>query len=328
MRHAEGTNQPLCGAVILNWMDVPHTLKCCRSVIDSDYPNLLLIVCDNASPDGSYSRLQEAFTVHFELVDSDRSESTFKIQRAGTDRSLILLLNDNNFGYAKGTNIGIRRALDAQCSRVLILNHDTEINPDALTLMLKKSDEGRYAIVGPTVCDYTDRSTILTLGGHFNRWSGLTTQMSADTTIDSKVIDGPSCDYVPGCCALVRRDFLDEVGLMREDFFLYAEELEWACRAREAGWELGIEKQAIVYHRDIRKDADRRAVATYYTTRNTLYVVASFFPFSLPIALLLNLVRVPWLVFHGRRRDARSVANALLAFLCGRKGRIDGDGTQ
>ena len=55
-------------------------------------------------------------------------------------------------------------------------------------------------------------------------------------------------DWVDGACLLIRREALGDVGLLDEQFFLYAEELDWCFRARKAGWRICALPQVEMLH--------------------------------------------------------------------------------
>lgn len=94
--------------IILNWNSADDTLACLESLAAVDYPDLHVLVVDNASSDNSSERIQAAYP------------------------HVPLLRNARNLGYAKGNNIGIRQALDQGMDYILIVNPDVRLPPGCL----------------------------------------------------------------------------------------------------------------------------------------------------------------------------------------------------
>ena len=67
-------------------------------------------------------------------------------------------------------------------------------------------------------------------------------------TLDPARADPVRVDWAQGACWLIRRAMLDEVGLLDERFFLYAEEVDFAYRAALRGWRTYLVPTATVRH--------------------------------------------------------------------------------
>lgn len=115
---------------------------------------------------------------------------------------------------------------------------------------------------------------------------------------------------------LVSRDFLREVGLLSEDYFLYFEELDWAVRAK-GKFELAYAPQSIVYHKEggsagaRSTEAEKSWVADYHFIRNRIVFTRKFLPAMLPtvyFALFIALLR--------RARRGRWDRVRMIAKLC------------
>jgi hypothetical protein len=133
---------------------------------------------------------------------------------------------------------------------VLVINNDVVIHPGALQRMVQFMDEHpQTGLVGPKVLnpDGTLQPSCSRLPGPWgllsrvfyldklfprNRWTG-TLFMSYWDYDDVREVE-----MVMGCCMLVRRETIEQVGLMDERFFFYAEEADWCYRIRDAGWKI------------------------------------------------------------------------------------------
>lgn len=103
--------------------------------------------------------------------------------------------------------------------------------------------------------------------------------------------------YVSGASMLVSREFINRVGLMCDDYFLYYEEIDLAERARKAGFRLGYAPQAVVFHKEgaalgSGKSAHRSMLAEYYGFLGKFAITRRFFPWALPTVYLYSLLQI------------------------------------
>jgi hypothetical protein len=170
-----------------------------------------------------------------------------------------------NRGYAAGNNLGIK---EAKGKYVLILNPDVTILGDAITKLIEFMDSHSHCgICGPKVLNadnslqYTCsrfpdwrlpffRRTFLgrTLQG--KKWSEDYLMMDWDHNQDRQV------DWLFGACLMVRREAIDEVGLLDERYFLYMEDLDWCRRFWDKAWEVWYVASAEVIHYHQRLSAE------------------------------------------------------------------------
>lgn len=120
-------NVPLVVAVVLNWNLPGDTVRCVRSLLDSQRVRLQVLVVDNGSSDDSLQRLAS--------------------ELPGVP---VLASADNRF-YAGGNNLGIAAALDMGADWVLVLNNDTVAAPDMVTQLLAAGEAQQAALVAPAI---------------------------------------------------------------------------------------------------------------------------------------------------------------------------------
>jgi len=234
---------PTIAIVVLNWNGWKITLKCVESLLNLQIPNkfrISVIICDNGSTDNSVVEISMWINTHNLLL----SKKDFI--------SCILLQNATNLGYAGGMNVGIKHALKFDTKFVWLLNNDTHVTAGALVnLMVCANEHANVAIFGSTICEYTNPLLVKSAGGC--RYNHLfTTYYAIGSGVElSKVMTWNTnlhLDYIDGSAWLIRREVLDTVGLLNEDYFLYFEELDYAHRIRKYGWQLKWCKNSIVYH--------------------------------------------------------------------------------
>jgi GT2 family glycosyltransferase len=169
--------------------------------------------------------------------------------------SVRLIRNDSNRGFAAANNVAIRLAA-GRC--VLLLNPDTVVEPETVRNMVAFLDaRTQVGICGPSIyfpdgrfqsCGYRF-PTLLSeirqskqLGNVLRRMAGHEPPLAV----------GPlpfEVDWVDGACLMIRRDVVADIGPLDEQYFLYAEELDWCFRARSAGWAIyALPEVRMVHH--------------------------------------------------------------------------------
>ena len=285
-------NAPTVFVVVLNWNGWRDTDACLESLADLDYPSYRVVVVDNASTDGSEAQLRARHP------------------------SVTLLQSGANLGFAGGNNVGLRYALEGGAEYVWLLNNDTLVEPDALTqLMAKMQRDPGLGLCGSTLIYEAQRGRVQALGGaRYNRWLGsvrhLGQHQPRTQPINERAVEA-QLDYLIGASLLVSKAFLESVGFMQDDYFLYFEELDWAARAR-GRFRLGYAAKSVVYHKEgssiggtDRAKTVKSYTADLYALKNRVRFTRRFYPYALPTVYLGLLVA---LANRVRRRQWDRVA--------------------
>jgi len=214
-----------------------------------------------------------------------------------------LLALESNLGLTGGNNAGFRMAK----GEILIsLNNDTEADPvfvEALATVLQAHPEAGMAASKMLLFDRRDHIHSAgdgygTDGIPFNRgvWEK-----------DEGQYDEPGWIF-GGCGGAVayRRAMLDDIGLFDEGFFMYCEDVDLNWRAQSAGWRCWYTPQAIVYHK--LSATGGGPIASYYTGRNTLWVIAKNYPGTLLRRYWPHILRAQWRVTRDALRAWRGEA--------------------
>src|SRR5699024_4703877 len=166
---------------------------------------------------------------------------------------VFILRTAENKGYAGGNNEGIRYAMASGADYIWILNNDTVVEPGTLWPLVEKMEKNsEIGICGSLLKDYHHREQVQGLGGGcYYKWLGvtypITPQNNKMNDYDVEHIE-KSLDYIWGASMFVSKAFIDSVGLMNEEYFLYYEEMDWAVRGKE-NYKLGFVPESIVYHK-------------------------------------------------------------------------------
>ncbi|MDG5489272.1 glycosyltransferase family 2 protein [Sphingomonas sp. BGYR3] len=259
--------------VIVSYRNVEDVTRCVDALSRSTHSAFEVVICENGG------------SAHAERM----IEAIPAVLPGGQP---VRVIHADNPGFAGGVNLGLRATPDADAWWVL--NPDTVPEPGAMAALAAVLTQGDCDAVGG-ILHYAD-GRIQSLGGQWHGWLARAGSLGAGgrlgDSIDPAMIAGQQ-DYLMGASMLVSRSFLTVVGEMREDYFLYAEEIEWFLRAGRAGIKLGFAPDARVLHHqgtttgwanDLR---NRSRLPVYLDERNRIHVTRDHFPARLPVVAVL-----------------------------------------
>jgi GT2 family glycosyltransferase len=245
---------PQVTAVVLNWRRPQDTLGAVASLRESGWPALDVLVVENGSGDGSAERLAS------ELPE-------------GVD----LLVNERNLGFAGGSNCGIRRALERGADYVFLLNSDARVTETTVGGLVQALIAApRAGAAGPAVLGTADPPVLESLGGLIDLRSGRIRHLGAGHPWTADGADrGPRpTDMINGCAFMVRREAVEQTGLMDERFFCYLEEADWCLRFAAAGWTVLLVPGETVRHcGGASLGGTSSALRVYFGVRNHLLLL-------------------------------------------------------
>jgi GT2 family glycosyltransferase len=185
---------------------------------------------------------------------------------------------------------------------LFFINNDAEITEGCLEQLVDLFEGNPYlAIASPLICYFNESKG---QGKDLIQYAGMTRVSSLtarNRTIGEKSWDEgqftkpQSTAYAHGAAMMIRRQAIAKVGLMFEDFFLYYEELDWCERIHRAGYEIWIEPNARVYHKESAAVGAASTLKTYYLNRNRIYFMRRNFGglSFVGFALFLVFITVP-----------------------------------
>lgn len=310
--------------ILLNWNGWRDTLECLDSLFKSNHSDFSVIVCDNASSDDSVAEITqwasrslrpEAFATY------SKKQVAAGLQMAQGIR-LALVRNGGNLGFAGGNNVGVRLALNSPaCEYVWLLNNDTTVDANALGNVLARAESDRsIGLCGSTLVYHHDQQMVQALGGAtFNRFTGQSKHIGAFSALRDVPTDPAATErdmsYVIGAAMLVRRAYLEQIGLMHEGYFLYYEEIDWCTRGK-GKFRLGYAPDSHVYHKEgasIGTSASGgSALSVYYLFRSRVRFTSRFQPLLLPSVLIACTWDIFKLLAKGRIIQAKAAIRGTL----------------
>ena len=208
------TGLPQVSAIVLNWNNFEDSRNCIHALQRSEYPALRIIVIDNHSSDGSFEKLREAFP------------------------DLTLIRNEENLGFSRGCNVGIRAALSsADCRYVLLVNNDCVLPPGSIPSAVQAAQgDASIGVVTGKIVDELGR--IWHAGGAISLLRGQS-RTRGFRQKDVGQFDTP-CDtgWASGAMMLIRRQVLERVGALPEEYFFGVEEWDYSLAVLKAGYRI------------------------------------------------------------------------------------------
>ena len=221
--------------IIVNYNTSKLIIQALNSVYkNSKNINFEIIVVDNASKDDSVEMIKK----HFPQV--------------------ILIQNNENLGFSKANNIAIKRSIGEY---ILLLNSDTIVMEDTLEKMIKYMNDNPD--VGASGCKVVlpDGSLDKACKRSFpTPQNALYNALKLDRLFPQSKVFGEynltyldeneihDVDCLVGAFMMVRREVIEQVGLLDEDFFMYGEDIDWCYRIKQAGWRIVYYPKTKIIH--------------------------------------------------------------------------------
>lgn len=237
------------GVVIVTFGSGNEAVDCVESLLasaDAAGIGLRIVLVDNASPDDTVARLRAwasgaapyarpgdlSFALDPVAKPLALAEGGPDLPARAPDR-LTLLQSGVNRGFAGGVNLGLAYlARFDDIAHFWVLNPDSVVPPEALAALAGALPAvGDYALMGGRVT-YLDPPDMIQIdGGTVNRRTGVTGNLNLGRRhAETPPPSAEDLDFVMGASMIASRRFYETVGPMREDYFLYYEEVDWAMR--------------------------------------------------------------------------------------------------
>lgn len=241
--------------IILNWNGEKDTLACLKSFKESENIRYLPVIVDNGSEVTSLKKLKEGCSEIFKVIVYLRedqivaSEVLIKetISNNPINDILFFIENFENYGFAKGNNIGIKLAQSIDSDWVMLLNNDTEIVTNTLTVLddfIAVNNE--IVAVTPQIRLFEPNNKIWNCGGHLT-YFGSRKYLYADQNINVVPKNGFSLiTFITGCALLFQ---YKKTGLLTEDFFFGEEDYEFSLRLKNHKFKIACVFESVIYHK-------------------------------------------------------------------------------
>lgn len=296
---------PKLAIVILSY-NTEKLTKNCLSSLSKAFKNAknkpVIWVVDNHSKDSSRQMLEK------------QKKSYSKLE---------LVFNNRNFGFAKGNNIGIKKAILHGAEYILILNSDTEVKDDfyqpLLDWLLKNPQAG---VVTPKIYfapgyEYhkerykkSDKGKVIWAAGGENDWQNIYGKNRGVNQVDCGQFDKPAeVDFASGCCFLASAKTWQEARFFDEKYFMYYEDNDFCQRVKKLGKKIYYLPISKIWHLNSGSSRVGGDLQDYFIIRNRLLFGFRWASIRTKLALAREAMR---LFFRGRKWQKIAVRDYLL----------------
>lgn len=221
-------SQPSVAIVILNWNGKHYLQQFLPSVLNTTYPNLRIVVADNASTDESVHFLKQSFP------------------------EVELLLLDKNFGFAKGYNEALKQIT---ADYFVLLNSDVEVTPGWLERIIEllQKDE-THAACQPKILSFKNKNLFEYAGAGGGWLDAYGYPFARGRIFDICEEDKGQHDstekifWATGAAMIIKSKVFNEMDGFDEHFFAHQEEIDLCWRMQLAGYSVFCCPQSVVYH--------------------------------------------------------------------------------
>jgi GT2 family glycosyltransferase len=236
-------------AVIVNYNRADDTIACIRSLVESTYAGVQVLLIDNGSTDTSVASFRR-----------DLSEVT--CHETG-----------RNLGFTGGCNFALTLLQEDPPEYVLLLNNDTLVDPGFLAPLVDAMEQDRtIGAAGGTICYHPETERVWYAGGSFSFWRGSGFSWGYGQLLrDLPDREGAEVTFISGCLLLVRMSIVRQIGLLDDRFCMYLEDADLCLRLLAAGHRLVWVRGARVYHKV--HHAGNKPLPLYFSVRNRLLIL-------------------------------------------------------
>ncbi len=245
--------------IILNYNGYEDTIECLSSIREIDYPLFNVILIDNASAVHSVKHLSKwagrSFAAkEYSGNDINGGKDTFStgFNKEGEELlpQLLLIQNANNIGFAAGCNQGIRIALSNDADYIWLLNNDTVVEPDSLSILADYLNRhSSCQVTTPQIRLLGEPDTIWNCGGDL-KWYGVRkyhyVHRPAVELPEKETLD---ITFVTGCAILLRSSLIRDHGGFTEKFFFGEEDFEFSLRMKKTHAKMVCCLKSVIYHK-------------------------------------------------------------------------------
>lgn len=267
---------PKVSVVVLHWNHEHDTRDCVKSLLSCSYQNLEILLVDNGSANASGEKLHREFP------------------------SVVFLHNETNLGFSGGNNVAIRHSLQRGARYVVLLNNDTIVDPNFINPLVELAESTpTIAAIGCKIYFHDQQTTFWYAGGVFRTRTGVAQHRGMHEADAGRYEGIEETDFVTGCMMFLRREALEQIGLLESSFFAYFEDADWCLRARRAGWRIVFNPHSKIWHKVSSTTTIDSPFYLYLTMRNKILMIRRH------STLLDTILALPYLFYFYSRQFVR-----------------------
>ncbi|MBR5455891.1 MAG: glycosyltransferase family 2 protein [Bacteroidaceae bacterium] len=287
--------------ILINWHGADDTIACLESLSKMTEPHTV-VVGDNGSTDDSVMRIQRWLDENAEKPNVNG----YKVVPLG-----------NNYGFAVGNNKALDVAMQDNPDYCMLLNNDTEVEPDTLTHLVEYARANPdVKVLSPCICYHSNKEKVWFSGGRLT--FGTRKNLFAEQPRAAVGLEPFAMDFVSGCALFFAPSLLNEKNeLLYNGFFFGEEDYEFSLRMRSMGVKMACVPQSLVYHKvgsSQKNTKDSRGLGRIYMYYHNRLICNRLYESSLKFNIVCMLNCVTCLKYF--RRYSGSSRTALKLVRC------------
>ena len=294
------TDLPRVAVVILNWNGLNFLRKFLPSVCAGTYPNLEIIIGDNASTDDSVSFVHENYP------------------------QIKIIINDQNYGFAGGYN-RVLSSLDQEY--FVLLNSDVEVEPGWIEPVIRLMEKDiSIAAAQPKILSQSNKQLFEYAGAAGGFLDVLGYPFCRGRIFDSVEVDNGQYDssseifWASGAAFFIKRSKWLEMDGLDEDFFAHMEEIDLCWRLKNNGYKIMYCAESTVYHVGGGTLNAESPFKTYLNFRNNLVLLQKNLPSGRAVLIIfirfwLDLLSLVKYLMDGKPENAIAISKAHVYFI-------------
>lgn len=251
--------------IILNWNARKMTQEQLENIalLETDGLDVECLVVDNGSSDDSIEKLS-VYTL--------------------PNMKYRFIETNENLGYAGGNNVGLKYSQKKDFDYTILLNNDVVLPKDLLTKLIGVAENDlKIGVLSPKIYfakgyefhkelyKESDLGNVIWYAGGFIDWKNVFSVHRGVDEVDCGYYDiQEEIDSANGACFLIRNKVIDEIGFLRDKYFMYWEDIDYCLRAKKAGWKVVYTPKTHLWHKVSASSGIGSDLNDYFLTRNRL----------------------------------------------------------
>jgi GT2 family glycosyltransferase/protoporphyrinogen oxidase len=232
--------EPKIYAVILTYNHYADTQECLQSLVETDFPDLEIVLVDNGSSDLTPDKVRQDFP------------------------GVYVIENEQNLGVPAGYNVGFQYGLQNGADYILMLNNDTIVAPDMITKLLENAEADQQAgIVMPKVLYYGTDDQVWSSGGRYRRFPPAILFNDRRKKAVQEAVR--LIEYAPSCGLLIHRRAFERAGLFDPGYFFFFDDWDFSERVRAHGLQIVFVRDAVMWHKESKTTKGSGSELYWYT---------------------------------------------------------------
>lgn len=255
-------------AILVNYNNYKDTKEAVNSLLDQSYPLYKIVVVDNCSLNKSFIELKKVYK---------------------ENKNIIILQSKGNKGFSYGNNFGIKHMLrNFKFDYFLLINNDTVSDKDINKIFInyiENNKQKKIGILTGKIYFYDKPNKLWFAGGYFNKLKCSGYSFSRGKSDKGQFEEEKEINFATGCLWFFRKELINEIGLLPEEYFLYLEDVDFSLNLINNGYKIIYIPKIKIWHK-IGLNFQNKKINTkyYYSNRNRIILARKFLKLNNRIA--------------------------------------------